>query len=312
VKAGIRHARGEIILLQGADDISLPNRADAALSILEAKPTAGIVITDALIIDCDSNLTGERHTHAGIDEFEVPLLQWKRNYCLGPTMAIRNRPDLLLSHGILEEIEDYQISLEFILSGWNIAIDNQPRVLYRIHKDNLSNNHRVIMERLTRCLSKYDPKIIFNELQRRGFTEHRINVALGVFELFRNRPNVSADFFNRAQNEYLPDHDLFEKKFYLGVIAWIRGRIQESRLNFKSAYKKNSTEPTVLNNLAVHMAISGNFEQAFDLLKKSIKLYPKYKDAHYNIKRLKSSNKNLRITDRILAKNVEDLKCMIK
>lgn len=124
-KTGIRHCTGDFILFAAADDVTLPNRARVCAEVFKRTPQYGLLVSRAAIIDENSRLTGESYgpppyVHSG----NISLHQLKRNYCLGDALVLRNDRKVLEQEHILELADDNQLSLEYILHGYQIGVIN--------------------------------------------------------------------------------------------------------------------------------------------------------------------------------------------
>lgn len=304
-KTGIRESKGDIIVIAAADDITNLNRVEEIVKVFQEDINVGIVISDAIIIDSNSIVTEKYYSVAPkITNDTIVLNQLKRNYCLGATMAIRRNSDILLKENMLNLIDDYQISLEYILNGYDIYIINKPLIKYRIHDNNLSNNHHTLYNNTISVLKEYDLESFQKTLIDKGFNLNEIYLALAIFELFRQNPSSSYNLLEKVNIDFLSKQSQFEYYFYLGVIYYKNEVLDKSFKCFIHANKLNQNEPTILNNLACLYYVNNQKEKSIRLIKESLKQFPDYVDAQRNYNNMLMDKVELKVTERILAKNI--------
>lgn len=303
-KTGIRESNGEIIVFAAADDISNINRVDEIVKVFQKNINVGIVISDAIIIDSNSTVTDNYYNAApNITNETIILNQLKRNYCLGATMAIRRNNDILLKDNMLIQIDDYQIGLDYILNGYDFYIIKKPLVKYRMHNNNLSNNHNALYGKTIRVLEEYSVSDFKNVLINRGYDINEIYLALAIFELFRQKTTEAYNLLKKVNIDFLSRQSQFEYYFYLGVIYYKNERFDKSFKCFSQAGKLNENEPTNLNNLACFYYENNQKDLAIQLLERGMNLFPDYIDAWHNYNNMLVDKKEFKITERILSKN---------
>lgn len=137
IKRAIGLSTGKYVFFAAADDISLKSRIGKCLEIFAGNNKIGIIVSTALIIDDNGLETGKMLTiNPKVKNHNIAIEQFKRNYCLGATMAIVNDKELLWKENMLEYIDDYEISLEYLMNGYDIFLLREPLVKYRIHDHN--------------------------------------------------------------------------------------------------------------------------------------------------------------------------------
>lgn len=212
LKKGISLSKGRYLFFAAADDVSLPDRVDKCLNIFKHNSKLGIIVSNAIIIDENSRETGKFFTiNRDIQNENICIEQFKRNYCLGATMAIINDKDILLKKGMLEYIDDYEISIEYILNNYDIFLYRDYLVKYRMHSYNQSNNSRIISEKAKLILKKYQDKHIIDNLKFRGYKDKEIFVALGISSLFKDNIETGHKYLMIA--EEIEDKDCSTKYF---------------------------------------------------------------------------------------------------
>ncbi|SCG81925.1 putative glycosyltransferase MJ1057 [Proteiniborus sp. DW1] len=306
LKKGIELSRGKYVFLAAADDVSLPDRVEKCLNIFKHNSKIGIIASNAIIIDENGRETGEVFAiNNDIHNGNVCIEQFKRNYCLGATMAIVNDKSILLKEEMLEYIDDYEISIEYILNGYNIFLCRDYLVKYRMHNTNQSNNSRVISDKAKSVLKKYQDKVITDNLKSRGYKDREIFVALGVSNLFKDNIKSGHKYLLMA---YETDYEtcskkiLFEINFYLGVSYYKLGKLNESLERFRLAFKIDKYDPSLLNNLGVlEILLYSNIEASKEIIASALTIYPGYVDARNNLNNILQGKIDiLKITERIL------------
>lgn len=138
---GLSLANGKYIARMDADDIALPERLQKQVAFLEAYPEIGIVGSAVLVID-DS---GRKW---GVQTFEPTDIgiRWTsllKNPFVHPSVMFRKNllDDHNLEYRSLHHAEDYDLWIRLLrfTKGSNIE---QPLMLYRVHKSNVSILHR--------------------------------------------------------------------------------------------------------------------------------------------------------------------------
>jgi glycosyltransferase involved in cell wall biosynthesis len=141
----VDRASGDILLIQGGDDRSLPGRA-AAQAAAFADPEVTLVHSLPVVI----NANGARLPDELAAEFLIgggssdPLafLLFEANYICAPAAAIRRR-DYLKFGGFragLDLLQDYGLWLQLASAGKFVCLD-EPVVEYRKHGSNLSREY---------------------------------------------------------------------------------------------------------------------------------------------------------------------------
>lgn len=306
IKKGISKSKGRFIFFNAADDVSLEDRVERCLDIFTNNRNVGLIASTANIIDDNGLETGEMfNINNQIQNHNIAIEQFKRNYCLGATMAIVSDKDILLKEGMLEYIDDYEISLEYLLNNYDIYLTREPLVKYRIHDFNQSNNRKDLSNKTKLIIKKYKYEDIFNNLKTRGYNEKEIYITLGIFSLFVDDLNDSIVYLERSEEltkEIYNKKLEFEKNFYLGVANYRIGNYKESMHRTRLAYEIDNKNPAVLNNLSVlKFRTSNGKTKDIEMLNLALNRYPEYIDAKVNLEAMVSGVvKNTKITERIL------------
>lgn len=140
----IQRCSGDIIALSDQDDVWLPEKLARIEAAFEAHPQAGIVFSDALIVDANLTSMGlcmsdtvykAPDTRDRLATPEAFRLLLRRNYITGATMAFRAQYRPLISPISPHWVHDYWISL-LIATQAAIVPLTEPLILYRQHASN--------------------------------------------------------------------------------------------------------------------------------------------------------------------------------
>jgi Glycosyltransferases involved in cell wall biogenesis len=309
LKEGIKESRGKYLYCAAADDISSLSRIERCEAIFDSNPKVGIIVSNATVINEKSRVTGETYA---IDSFvtndNIAINQFKRNYCLGATMAIRSNKEILLKEGMLEESDDYQISLEYLLSDFDIHIIREELVRYRIHSTNLSGDYLENFRKTQKMTLQYDVEEIKSLLLNKGFQEKEVYVSSGIFELFRGNLEQGYKFLKLANDIKSANSAVaYENLFYLGVCSYLYHDLDSCIDYFESAYSIHSEEPTVQNNLGVcYLESNGDVSKSLAWIENSLLIEPNYIDALNNRDQLitHENEKRMKLTQRILSQKI--------
>ncbi|MFM7271131.1 MAG: glycosyltransferase family 2 protein [Actinomycetes bacterium] len=141
---GFAAVRGEIIALLDADDLWLPERLDACVTLLRSDPAIGFVTTDAYLIDEDTPTERRYYTDYQRFPFPAPADQLaeiaKRNFLFVSVVFERTlfeRAGARLDES-LWGTEDYELWTRFLLAGSRAALVPEPLAYYRVRAGSVS------------------------------------------------------------------------------------------------------------------------------------------------------------------------------
>ncbi len=136
---GLEVARGELIVRQDADDVSLPQRIEKQVAFLDAHPEVGVVGIVPQLVDIDgAPLGANTYTATQNEEIQQKLLD---QMCLcGPTIVVRSEcfraAGFYFSEG-LDASEDYDVCLR-LAEVTQMASLAESLYLYRQHPNSAS------------------------------------------------------------------------------------------------------------------------------------------------------------------------------
>lgn len=306
LKRALQFSTGEIIIFTAADDITFKNRVREVTNIFQKFEDVGVVISEAEIINENDQQTGEYYClPASINVDNAFLYQLKRNYCLGATMAIRNRQDLFVKEDFLELIDDYQIGLDFMLEGMKIYPLKKVLLQYRVHSQSVSARKKELHLKTLSTLKQYDSKK-FEWILNLGNSQEEVYLALGIFELFKGNEAEAENYLNKinTKENSLEEQSLIEYYFYQGIIKNNDGKKEEAFNHWNEIIQLQPDNFVVLNNLGA-LIVHKDQEKAKKLIEKACNVNPNYIDSSTNLNIISNNIEGeLFITQRLLSNNL--------
>ena len=146
---------GEIVVLAGGDDISMPNRVKDSVALFNSNGCIMVATGQAVVIDKDGNVQGDyRHYNAGVYSLDDHYIRSTSFMCGGMGVAFR-KTEVWDEFGELNPLcptEDSTIRFRALLHG-QIAVSNSVFIKYRIHGNNISgpqNIHKLDAKEIAR------------------------------------------------------------------------------------------------------------------------------------------------------------------
>ena len=146
---------GEIVVLAGGDDISMPNRVRDSVAFFNSNSSVMVVTGQAIIIDKDGIATGEKKRYnTGLYSLDDRYIRSVSFMCGGMGVAFRKK-EVWDEFGELHPLcptEDSTLRFRALLCG-QIAVADSVFLKYRIHENNMSgpiNLHKLSAKEISR------------------------------------------------------------------------------------------------------------------------------------------------------------------
>ena len=142
--SGLRASHGELIGLLDADDIWLPERLDAVVPLLLARPEIGMVTSNSYVMEGRTptlkQCYGDRRRHPFPAREEDQLDEIAhRNFLFVSVVFRRDLVDRFGGfNGTMRRSEDYELWTRFLVNGARAAYVPAPLGYYRVRPDSLS------------------------------------------------------------------------------------------------------------------------------------------------------------------------------
>ena len=279
----LEHVKGEFIVFQDADDISVPNRFETLLRHFTSEETA-FVHSDMLLIDKNN----------------VPIGYWQSRQ-IEKSKLLRyllkvgtpfNNPSIMVRRKIIEPYrydlslkigEDTDMVSKFALNCRSVYVP-EPLLLYRRHANNISkqSDYEVLYLHVRKFLERYSFEDLFPELnwQQREESELKAKALLSLFLLRRGMVLDGKKCLNEVIADYEKIGDPELEKFLLGIGSLIIGKLQEA-LNVLVSCKRDHI---IENYIGEVYAYAGDYKRAYEHFQNALLKLPGYHEALENLK----------------------------
>lgn len=198
INAGIKASSGEYVAILDSDDAWLPHKLERQIQAFEQSPGAGLVYSQAHIIDSDGKLKEDEEAMGRpVSDFQHAFFELLHDNYI-PALTAVFRKDCIERVGYFNEkfraLSDWDLWLR-IADQWPILFVPEPLALYRIHANNtwhtLVKNGQVNRERLLLLenAAALTPKDSDNEGKREviesAFRELALKTAYGLWYRYR-------------------------------------------------------------------------------------------------------------------------------
>lgn len=161
INAGIRASAGEYIAILDSDDAWLPSKLEHQMQRFEEFPSAGLVYSQAYIIDSEGALKDEEPLGKAISDSQHAYKDLLRDNCIPVLTAVFKRTCIEEVGGFnesLRALSDWDLWIR-IADKWPVVFVPEPLALYRIHDNNtwhsLVRSGQVNKERLLLLRNAY-------------------------------------------------------------------------------------------------------------------------------------------------------------
>lgn len=278
-------AKGEFIVFQDADDISIPSRFEV-LKRHFYDESVGLVHSDVLLIDRLNKPVGY-YSNRNLDKKRALryFLKTGTPICGGSVMARREVFQNARYDPSLEIGEDNDI-LSKITQFWNSVHVPEPLYLYRRHENNSAgeNRYHVIFAHVQKLLKEYSLKELVPEIDwKKGHLQDNESKALAIIALFLHRRGMylHVDNWIRSAAEKAKDPETI---CFNEAVTSIINRDFSKAL---AALELCKTKDAIIENYKGEcFALKGEWLNAMNCFSHALKLIPDYNEAIDNLKAL--------------------------
>lgn len=281
---GLDHVNGDFVVIQDADDVSLPCRFEI-LKRRFTSPVVGIVHSDVLLINEKNEPLGY-WTSSNIERKRILRFYLKVGTPFNNNSLMIRREAL---QGVrydtsLRVVEDTDMILQ-VARNWDAVHVPEPLLLYRRHSSNISNekDYNVLFAHVRKFLNNHSPEDFIPELNwQRGDASGNQAKACAIIALFLLRRGMLTDcqiWYNKAQALLHESSDSF-----VHAIGHMIARDYQGAKNQLATC--DGKDPVSLNYLGECFALTGETNKAHECFLKALQLKPDYEEPMENLKGL--------------------------
>jgi len=242
---GVELAAGEYIARMDSDDISLPARLSKQIEFMEQHPNVDALGTAYFRIDERGKKIGEKKVPSTHEECE--FMATLNSPILHPTLMIKK--DVIKEIGGYKKdfnlIEDYELFLRLIKSGYKMANLKEPLFYYRLNKATINSEREKCQQN---AIYKYGNAYLLDKLSKEKSAT--ILLQLALIEYYLGTISKSRKyFFNILLNE---PSKIFLVLRYLPILMLgdhITRFLLEREILLKLSYFMNSSFKTDMQRL---------------------------------------------------------------
>ncbi|MEW6065203.1 MAG: glycosyltransferase [Bacillota bacterium] len=281
---GLENVKGDFVVIQDADDVSLPCRFE----ILKGRftnPTVGIVHSDVLLIN-------EKNQPLGY--WASSNLERKRmiRFYLKVGTPFNNNSVMIRCEALqgirydtsLRVVEDTDMIFQ-IARNWDAVHVPEPLLLYRRHSSNISKekDYQVLFAHVHKFLDNHSLEELIPELDwHQGDADRNQAKACAIISLFLLRRGMIPD----CQRWYKKAQTLAKEpagSFVNAIGHMMVGNFHEA---IKFLASCDGEDPVAVNYLGECLALTGEMNKAHEQFLKALQLKPDYEEPLENLKGL--------------------------
>lgn len=302
IRRGLNEASTNQIVLMDQDDMAVPTRLEQFAKAFDSGYEL-IMSAYELVNEDKAKLNKIIRFPSFVNESNILLESFKRNYFLGSAMGFIFKGDISINESA-GGTTDYDIAIKMLLKGYRFRYLPDILLQYRCHSNNTSSNYKAIKNNAISVLEPYSTRKLLNQLVERGFRDFDVYLTLFVLSLFRSDMTAAERMLTILSSrtfEVEDDRLYYEFLFYKSVFEYRIHDIDGALMTLNKVYEEARLNASVINNMGVLIALSGNSEKARFFFKEALQINPEYLDASRNYRILESGTSGMFFyTERLL------------
>lgn len=286
ILSAVLSASGEYIFICAADDIFLKERIELSLKAF-IEEQAFAVFGDTFIIDEKGNDKNLIYTNAEhVNNSNLIVEQFKRNQCLGATLAFKNEKSLFIQkgHSMFDKSDDYGFILECINQFKKIYYIKKPLIKYRRHSNSQSANTKKMKMLTQEVTSKYSLQNLSRTLEDvYQIDKYNILLAWGIQECSLEHYAIAREIFGLIEDSM--SNLCWEFYFYKSIVLYVNEELEKAFESLTYSLEKKYSHAATHNNMGVILFELGeSTSQSKKCFEKAIFYKNDYLDAIENLK----------------------------